>query len=574
MSISIIQKSLKLRIYPNKNQQVILNKNFGCYRSVYNYHLAEWIDFYKNNITENQTKEERKEAWKAYKPLSYKEISNLESYEYLQEKDISTEALNQALRTCKSSLSNYFNSKSGKSKAKQAFPKFKSKKKHKDSFSLYMISDKCFDLENRNIQIPKIGKVKFSHEIKSKWINWYKEALPKHITLSRNACGEYYCSILFEGVWNFKDFEWDGDLIKTTGLDFSPKSLYINDLNEACKGYVPQKQAHQKQLTKLQRNLARKQKGSKNREKARIKLARLEKHIADSRKDFIEKETLRLVRTYDLIGIEDLNLKGISKFLPNAKNMVDTSWYTFTKRLQDKSLYYNCMVIKSDRYYPSSKTCNHCGFVNKNLALADRTWICPNCGETIIRDQNAALNLRENAVDQYLRLEQPEVTPEENLESFMLEDSLRQEARDALASRQFTRQSSQWPEYYKSYISTMPENYFNNLMDYISEAPEEDIVHSEYIFNDDKIIGVGFYKPESPRLTSVHKVIYLENPTYNCMETFFKKITKDKGAPHKITWKITGDNTLIEIGKEFCNIYNGYRELLSNNVSIHFVMES
>ena len=187
-------------------------------------------------------------------------------------------------------------------------------------------------------------------------------------------------------------------------------------------------------FSKLQRNLAKKQKGSKNREKVRIKLDRLEKHIANSRKDFIEKETLRLVQTYDLIGIEDLNIKGISKFLPNAKNMVDTSWYAFTQKLQWKSQFNNCLVIKADRYYPSSKTCNHCGFVNKNLTLSDRTWICPNCGEKIIRDQNAALNLRENAIDSYLRLEQPEVTPEENLESFMLEDSLRQEAKDALAS--------------------------------------------------------------------------------------------------------------------------------------------
>ena len=297
-----------------------------------------------------------------------------------------------------------------------------------------MISESCFDLETKTIKIPKIGKIKFKREIKSKWISWYKESLPKHLTLSRNSCGEYYCSILFEGIWNFRDFEWDGDLNKTTGLDFSPKSLYINDLNETCKGYVPQKQAHQKQLTKLQRNLARKQKGSKNREKARIKLARLEKHIADSRRDFIEKESLRLVRTYDLIGIEDLNLKGISKFLPNAKNIVDTSWYTFTQKLQWKAQFNNCLVIKADRYYPSSKTCNHCGFVNKNLTLVDRIWVCPNCGEIIIRDQNAALNLRENAVDQYLRLGQPEVTLEENLENVKFEDSLRQEAKDALAS--------------------------------------------------------------------------------------------------------------------------------------------
>lgn len=136
----------------------------------------------------------------------------------------------------------------------------------------------------------------------------------------------------------------------------------------------------------------------------------------------------------------------------------------------------------------------------------------------------------------------------------------------------FMRQSSHWPEYYKSYITTMPEDYFNELIDYISDAPEEDITNSEYLFNGNKIVGVGFYKPESSILTSVHKVIYFEKPTYGCMENFFKKIIAGKVVPHKITWKITKDSTLVEVGKEFCNTYNGYRELLSNNVSIHFVM--
>ena len=105
-----------------------------------------------------------------------------------------------------------------------------------------------------------------------------------------------------------------------------------------------------------------------------------------------------LVRTYDVIGIEDLNLQGMMKFSHNAKNYVDTSWYTFTQKLIWKSQFNDCNVIKSDRFYPSSKTCNHCGYVNKNLTLKDRKWICPNCGTEIIRDQNAAQNLRDNAI--------------------------------------------------------------------------------------------------------------------------------------------------------------------------------
>ena len=142
-----------------------------------------------------------------------------------------------------------------------------------------------------------------------------------------------------------------------------------------------------------------KQKDSNNREKARVKLARFEKYISDSRKDYIEKETLRLVRTYDVIGIEDLNLQGMMKFSHNAKNYVDTSWYTFTQKLIWKSQFNNCIIVKSDRFYPSSKTCNTCGYINHNLTLKDRKWTCPNCGTEIIRDENAGKNLRDNAIN-------------------------------------------------------------------------------------------------------------------------------------------------------------------------------
>ena len=178
-----------------------------------------------------------------------------------------------------------------------------------------------------------------------------------------------------------------------------------------------------KKLTKLQRRLSRKQKDSKNREKARIKLARFENHIANIRQDYREKETLRLVIENDIIGIEDLNIQGMEKFSHNAKNYVDTSWYSFITRLEQKAKFHNCLIIKSDRFYPSSKTCNHCGYVKQDLKLSDRTWICPQCGEEIQRDQNAAQNLRNNAlktlaedIRSALLLEQEEVMSMEGME--------------------------------------------------------------------------------------------------------------------------------------------------------------
>ena len=205
------------------------------------------------------------------------------------------------------------------------------------------------------------------------------------------------------------------------GLDFSPSEMYVSSESQTGKdfGYIAQKQVHSKKLRKLQRRLARKQflkdpnspkkLPSKNREKARIKLARLEEHIANSRKDWIEKEILRLVKSYDKVVVEDLNLKGISKFLKNAKNMNDTSWGTFVLRLQAKGKDYNCRVIKADRYFPSSQLCSKCGYQFKNLTLNMREWTCSCCGIHHIRDLNAAINLKN-----YVPLEERELTPVES----------------------------------------------------------------------------------------------------------------------------------------------------------------
>ena len=390
--ISIIHKSLKIRLYPSEDQKTLLNKTFGCCRLLYNERLAEHIEWY------NQNKDLPKDQRSKFKGKLPKQLRE-EKYEFLSE--VIAEPLIQSQRNCEQAFSNFFESSSEKRKGRKVgFPKFKSKKDHKDSFSLYSIRKKnLIDFESRIIFIPKLKDTKFriaNSSLKSKWIEWLLGATPLSITVSRNACGEYYCSILFGRE---QDLEQSVKLSNSIGLDFSPNNLYIDSNNNSAPNYKPYKQLNKKKLTKLQRNLARKQKGSNNREKARVKLARFEKHIADSRKDYIEKETLRLVRTYDVIGIEDLNLQGMMKFSHNARNYVDTSWYTFTQKLLWKAQFNNCIVIKSDRFYPSSKTCNHCGYVNRNLTLKDRKWVCPNCGTEIIRDQNAAQNLRDNAIN-------------------------------------------------------------------------------------------------------------------------------------------------------------------------------
>ena len=140
------------------------------------------------------------------------------------------------------------------------------------------------------------------------------------------------------------------------------------------------------------------QKGSRNRNKARIKVARLEEHIANQRKDFQEKLALELVKQYQVIGLEDLDLKGIAKFLRNAKNINDTGWNSFASKLERKATRYNSVVIKADRWFASSKTCSNCGHVKYDLKLNDRNWTCPECGTNHVRDVNAAANLKKNAL--------------------------------------------------------------------------------------------------------------------------------------------------------------------------------
>ena len=418
--ISIVHKSLKVRLYPTEDQEILFNKTFGCCRFVYNRRKEERDTFYNENIRDkNLTKEEVQELYKTFKPKTQKEFCD--EFEWLRE--IPTITVTDSIRRCEAAYNNFFKSHSGKRKGRKVgSPKFKSRKDKNQSFSVYMLSKNCLDWEHRLITIPKFKQVKFRHaeDKKGKWIEWYKGATPKHITVSKNACGEYWCSVSFE---KNQDIYQIINTSKTVGLDFSPNCLYINDSGEPAPGFIKAKQENKKKLTKLQRRLARKQKDSKNREKARIKLARFENHIANIRQDYREKEALRLVRENDIIGIEDLNIQAMEKFSHNAKNYVDTSWYSFITRLEQKAKFHNCLIIKSDRFYPSSKTCNHCGYVKQDLKLSDRTWICPECSTEIQRDQNAAQNLKDNAlkilVDDMksaLLLEQEEVMSMEGME--------------------------------------------------------------------------------------------------------------------------------------------------------------
>jgi putative transposase len=391
-------RALKLRIYPNTEQGILINKTFGCVRKVFNNRIAEKQAFYDNVIRPESDPQKRKELWKTAHFTTEKELKT--QFPYLAEP--SAQALCFATMSAEKAYSNFFNSLTGKRKGKKVGrPKFKSRHSHDYSYKECMPSPNALNRGTKTVKIPKLGEVRYRNR-RIKDFFTAKGAVLKSITTRKNPAGEYYAVLLFEREYVRQSKTYSGDECKAIGLDFSPAELYIDSNGKFGRdfGYVPQKQAHKKPLKKLQRRLARKQKGSCNREKARIKVARLENHIANSRLDFIEKETLRLVRSYELIGVEDLNLQGISGFLRNAKNMNDASWGTLIAKLIWKASKneHNCQVIKVSRHFPSSQLCSKCGFQNRQLKLSDRTWVCPSCGTEHSRDFNAALNIKGESI--------------------------------------------------------------------------------------------------------------------------------------------------------------------------------
>ncbi|MBQ0113755.1 MAG: transposase [Bacteroidales bacterium] len=397
--------ALKVRLYPTSEQIILINKTLGCCRQIYNTMLASRLKFYDENIKDKElSKSEKSELYKSYKSPTEKELKT--KFGYL--KEVSSVALQQSRRDQETAFAKFF-------KGLSKFPKSHSKKQ-KNSYREINVNDNCrFDWNHRRIKLPKIGEIKFKNRSLPKWLN-LKEYKLCNITVSKNPCNQYYASILFEveKVEVRKHFDNENQVI---GLDFSPAEMYVDSLgsNGIANGYKPQKQNHLKQLKKLERRYASTKKDSRNREKARIKLARLEKHIADSRKDWIEKETLRLLRNYQAIGVEDLTIKGLMRACKNARNYVDTSWSGFVQRMIDKSERFNSQVVKADRFFASSKLCSVCGWKFKNLTLNIRKWTCSECGTNHIRDVNAAINLKNNAKN--VLLEEQDIKSVEFVES-------------------------------------------------------------------------------------------------------------------------------------------------------------
>ena len=383
-----ITRCLKIRLYPTPEQFQMFLKTDGCRRFIYNKYVESMEQFYKDNIKgKNLTKEQKKEIYEQFKYKTEKQLK--EEYTFL--KEVSSVALQQGRKDAQKAYRDFFKGKKGK-------PHFQ-KRKDGCSFREVMLPKELLSEHEQWIQIPVIGKVTFRHNHIPNWFHT-KGLKKKNLTVEVTKSGKCYCSICceYESI-NDKEKVYSGSDNQIIGLDFSPKCAYIDSNNDKAPDYIPFKQSVKRHLAHLQRNFSRTKKGSKNREKARKRLAKFEEYIANKRKDWMEKETLRLVRSFEVIGVESLNIKGMMKFSHNAKNYNDVSWNKFVCMLEWKSKVHNCLVVKADKFFASSQICSHCGFKNeavKNLIV--RKWICPSCGVEHNRDHNAAINLRNDAI--------------------------------------------------------------------------------------------------------------------------------------------------------------------------------
>ena len=362
-------RAYKFRIYPNDAQKILFARTFGCVRMVYNHWLDRKIKQYeenKANVTYTVCAKEMAEMKKT------------EAYAFLREVD--SIALQQSLRHLDTAFQNFFK------QPKTGFPRFKSKKRNKSSYSTICINGNI-TISNGYLKLPKIGQVRLKQH----------RAVPngyrlKSVTVSQTPGGKYYASILFQ--YEDQVQEKEKEMQRFLGLDFSMHELY-RDSNGNEPAYPRYYRKAEKKLAREQRRLSKMQKGSNNRGKQRIKLAKLHEKVSNQRKDFLHKQSRQITNAYDCICIEDLDMKAMSRSLNFGKSVSDNGWGMFTTFLKYKLEEQGKKLVKVDKFFASSQICSACGYKNtktKNLAL--RKWDCPQCGIHHDRDVNAAINIR------------------------------------------------------------------------------------------------------------------------------------------------------------------------------------
>ena len=351
-------KSYKYKLKPSEEQIVLLNKHFGSIRFTYNFFLNERKKEYEINKNTINYYDNAK---------SLTELKKQEEFSWLNE--INSQSLQDSLKNLETAYKNFFRFKKG-------FPKFKSKH-DKNSFCI----PQFVKLENGKLKIPKF-KEPIDLILSRSFVGIIKQA-----TISKTSTNEYFVSILVETEHN--KFPKTG---KSIGVDLGIKDFVITSDGYKYKNNRYTK-TYAKKIKEHQQHLSRKTKNSNRYQKQKIKVATIYKKITNSRIDNLHKVSTELIKKYDLIVLEDLNIKGMIKNHKLSKHISDVSWAKFVTMLTYKAEWNDKKIVKIDRFFPSSKTCNCCGYINQNLKLDIREWICPSCKTKLDRDLNASINI-------------------------------------------------------------------------------------------------------------------------------------------------------------------------------------
>jgi putative transposase len=353
-----IIKTYKIRLYPNVEQRIFLAKHFGCVRFVYNYFLNRRNEYYREN----------KKGLNYYDTCrELTELKKEDGKEWL--KECNSQTLQTSLNNLDIAFNRFFKKQSN-------FPKFKSKS-HRQSFTI----PQNFFIEDNRIFIPKLNSgIKFVESNKIK-------GTPRFFVISKTPSNEYYVSITCEQ--EYKPYKKSKLSI---GIDLGLKDFLVTSDGKKYKNPKHFKK-YERRLAKAQKHLSKKQKGSNRYNDQRLKVARIYEKITNSRVDNLHKVSTEIVKKYGIICVEDLNIKGMVRNKHLSKHISDVSWGMFINMLKYKSDWNDRMLIKIDRFYPSSKTCSNCGYINYGLKLQDRNWECPKCHTMLDRDLSAAKNI-------------------------------------------------------------------------------------------------------------------------------------------------------------------------------------